>query len=101
MLGGDTIVVGAFEALKDSRSRKLTDDMFLPGVDGDNEALELIKAGGAYKLSIAFAWTLMQSLRLERRCRALPAPPAGSFKLRATPPRPCRKAAVDSPDLQS
>ena len=57
VLGGDTIVVGAFKALQDSG--KLTDDMFLSGVDGDNDALELIKAGGAYKLSIAFAWTLM------------------------------------------
>ncbi len=57
VLGGDTIVVGAFKALKDSG--KLTDDMFLSGVDGDNEALELITAGGAYKLSIAFAWKLM------------------------------------------
>ncbi|MEO5837352.1 MAG: sugar ABC transporter substrate-binding protein [Acidimicrobiales bacterium] len=57
VLGGDTIVVGAFKALKESG--KLTDDMFLAGVDGDKEALELIKAGGAYKLSIAFAWTLM------------------------------------------
>ena len=33
--------------------------MFLSGVDGDGEALDLIRAGGAYKLSIAFAWTLM------------------------------------------
>jgi ribose transport system substrate-binding protein len=57
VLGGDTIVVGAFKALKDSG--KLTDDMFLSGVDGDREALDLVKAGGAYKLSIAFAWTLM------------------------------------------
>jgi ribose transport system substrate-binding protein len=57
VLGGDTIVVGAFHALRDSG--KLTDDMFLSGVDGDKEALDLIKAGGAYKLSIAFAWTLM------------------------------------------
>ena len=57
VLGGDTIVVGAYKALKESG--KLTDDMFLSGVDGDKEALELIKAGGAYKLSIAFAWTLM------------------------------------------
>ncbi|MDP1793295.1 MAG: sugar ABC transporter substrate-binding protein, partial [Acidimicrobiales bacterium] len=57
VLGGDTIVVGAFKALKESG--KLTDDMFLSGVDGDREALELIKAGGAYKLSIAFAWSLM------------------------------------------
>ena len=57
VLGGDTIVVGAYKALKDSG--KLADDMFLSGVDGDSEALELVKAGGAYKLSIAFAWTLM------------------------------------------
>jgi ribose transport system substrate-binding protein len=57
VLGGDTIVVGAFKALRDSG--KLTDDMFLSGVDGDREALDLIKAGGAYKLSVAFAWTLM------------------------------------------
>ncbi len=33
--------------------------MFLSGVDGDQEALDLVKAGGAYKLSIAFAWSLM------------------------------------------
>ena len=57
VLGGDTIVVGAFKALKDSG--KLKDDMFLSGVDGDREALALVKAGGAYKLSIGFAWTLM------------------------------------------
>jgi ribose transport system substrate-binding protein len=57
VLGGDTIVVGAFKALQDSG--KLTDDMFLSGVDGDSEALELVKAGGAYKLSIGFAWGLM------------------------------------------
>lgn len=57
VLGGDTIVVGAYKALKETR--KLKDDMFLSGVDGDREALELVKLGGAYKLSIAFAWTLM------------------------------------------
>lgn len=57
VLGGDTIVVGAYKALKDSG--RLRDDMFLAGVDGDSEALALIKAGGAYKLSIGFAWTLM------------------------------------------
>jgi ribose transport system substrate-binding protein len=57
VLGGDTIVVGAYKALK--QSGKLTDDMFLSGVDGDREALDLVKQGGAYKLSIAFAWTLM------------------------------------------
>jgi ribose transport system substrate-binding protein len=57
VLGGDTIVVGAHRALKESG--KLSDDMFLSGVDGDREALALLKEGGAYKLSIAFAWTLM------------------------------------------
>ena len=57
VLGGDTVVVGAFKALRDSG--KLTDDMFLSGVDGDKAALDLVKAGGAYKLSIAFAWSLM------------------------------------------
>jgi ribose transport system substrate-binding protein len=57
VLGGDTIVVGAFKALKDSG--KLKDDMFLAGVDGDKDALDLIKQGGAYKLSIAFPWTLI------------------------------------------
>jgi ribose transport system substrate-binding protein len=57
VLGGDTIVVGAHKALHDSG--KLRDDMFLSGVDGDQEALDLIKAGGAYKLSIAFAWSMM------------------------------------------
>jgi ribose transport system substrate-binding protein len=57
VLGGDTIVVGAYKALQESG--KLTDDMFLSGVDGDKEALDLIKMGGAYKLSIAFAWSLM------------------------------------------
>lgn len=57
VLGGDTIVVGAYKALKESG--KLKDDMFLSGVDGDKEALALVTLGGAYKLSIAFAWTLM------------------------------------------
>lgn len=57
VLGGDTIVVGAYKALQESG--RLTDDMFLSGVDGDREALDLIKEGGAYKLSIAFAWSLM------------------------------------------
>ncbi len=57
VLGGDTIVVGAYQALQ--QTGKLRDDMFLSGVDGDQEALDLVQLGGAYKLSIAFAWTLM------------------------------------------
>ena len=57
VLGGDTIVVGAYNALRDAKM--LNDDMFLSGVDGDKEALDLVAEGGAYKLSIAFAWSLM------------------------------------------
>lgn len=57
VLGGDTVVVGAHEALR--KAGKLRDDMYLSGVDGDSAALALVQAGGAYKLSIAFAWRLM------------------------------------------
>lgn len=57
VLGGDTIVVGAYKALQEANA--LSDDMFLSGVDGDRDALALVKQGGAYKLSIAFAWELM------------------------------------------
>lgn len=57
VLGGDTIVVGAYKALQESG--QLKDDMFLSGVDGDMSALELVRQEGAYKLSIAFAWSLM------------------------------------------
>ena len=57
VLGGDTIVVGAYRALR--QSGKLTDDMFLSGVDGDREALKLVRQGGPYRLSIGFAWRLM------------------------------------------
>ena len=57
VLGGDTIVVGAYKALKAAGS--LRDDMFLSGVDGDSDALALVREQGAYKLSIAFAWRLM------------------------------------------
>jgi len=57
VLGGDTIVVGAYHALQ--QGGKLQPDMYLSGVDGDSEALALIKQGGPYRLSIAFAWKLM------------------------------------------
>jgi ribose transport system substrate-binding protein len=57
VMGGDTQVVGAYRALR--KSGKLTDDMFLSGVDGDREALQLVKQGGPYRLSIGFAWRLM------------------------------------------
>ena len=57
VMGGDTIVVGAYRALK--QAGKLTDDMYLSGVDGDSDALALVKQDGPYRLSIAFAWHLM------------------------------------------
>lgn len=57
VLGGDTLVVGAHRALQ--QAGRLTDDMYLSGVDGDSQALALVRAGGAYRASIAFAWRLM------------------------------------------
>ncbi len=57
VLGGDTLVVGAFRALK--QADKLSDDMYLSGVDGDSQALALVREGGPYRASIAFAWRLL------------------------------------------
>lgn len=57
VLGGDTLVLGALRALEQS-GRDLS-DVYLSGVDGDSQALEEVKKGGAFKASIAFAWQLM------------------------------------------
>jgi len=57
VMGGDSAVVGAYQAL--DQAGKLRDEMYLSGVDGDSQALSLVKKGGAYKASIAFAWKLM------------------------------------------
>ncbi|MBA2546373.1 MAG: sugar ABC transporter substrate-binding protein [Solirubrobacterales bacterium] len=57
VLGGDSAVIGAYQAL--DQAGKLSNDMYLSGVDGDSQALALVKKGGAYKASIAFAWKLM------------------------------------------
>jgi len=57
VLGSDTLVTGAFRALE--QTGLLTDDMYLSGVDGDANALELVKQGGPYRASLAFAWQLM------------------------------------------
>lgn len=57
VLGSDTLVTGAYRALE--QSGKLTDDMYLSGVDGDANALELVRRGGPYRASLAFAWQLM------------------------------------------
>jgi len=57
ILGSDTLVTGAYRALE--QAGKLTDDMYLSGVDGDSNALALVKQGGPYRASLAFAWQLM------------------------------------------
>lgn len=57
VLGSDTLVTGAYRALE--QAGKLTDDMYLSGVDGDSNALALVKQGGPYRASLAFAWQLM------------------------------------------
>jgi ribose transport system substrate-binding protein len=54
VLGVDTEVVGALRALQ--QSGKATDDMYLSGINGDQQALDLIAKGGPYKASWAFAW---------------------------------------------
>lgn len=57
VLGGDAAVVGAYNVIDEVG--KLTDDMYFSGVDGDGAALDLIREGGPYRASIAFAWQLM------------------------------------------
>ncbi len=57
VLGGDSPVVGAYKAIEQSGMDM--SQMYLSGVDGDKQALALIKEGGAYKASIAFPWQLM------------------------------------------
>jgi ribose transport system substrate-binding protein len=57
VLGGDTMVVGAFREM--DGSGKLSNDMYFSGVDGEKEALALVKANGPYRVSFAFGWRLM------------------------------------------
>ncbi len=57
VMGGDSAVIGAYQAL--DQAGKLENDMYLSGVDGDSQALALVKKRSAYKASIAFAWRLM------------------------------------------
>lgn len=53
VLGADTVVLGAYDAMK--AAGKLRDDQFFGGIDGEPDAVRLIKAGGAYKLSVSLA----------------------------------------------
>lgn len=57
VLGVDTEVLGALRALE--QSGKVSDDMYLSGIDGEPQALEEIKKGGPYKASWAFAWPVL------------------------------------------
>ena len=57
ILGGDTYCLGALSALK--AAGKVTDKMYISGIDGDDQALAEVRKGGAYKASFAFAYPLM------------------------------------------
>ena len=53
VLGADTVVLGALEALR--AAGKARPDQFLGGIDGEPEAIVEIKCGGPYKASISLA----------------------------------------------
>ena len=53
VLGADTVVLGAPEALR--AAGKARPDQFLGGIDGEPEAVAEIKKGGPYKASISLA----------------------------------------------
>lgn len=53
VLGADTVVLGAFAALR--TAGKARDDQFLGGIDGEPEAVAEIKRGGPYKASVSLA----------------------------------------------
>lgn len=55
VVGGDTWVLGALSAFEAAKVQGL-DDMFFSGVDGEKQALDRVKQGGAYKAS--FAWPM-------------------------------------------
>jgi ribose transport system substrate-binding protein len=57
IIGGDTYCLGALSALQ--AAGKAEPDMYLSGIDGDEQALAEIRKGGAYKASFAFAYPLM------------------------------------------
>lgn len=53
VLGADTVVLGALEALKEAG--KLRPEQFLGGIDGEADAVAEIKKGGAYRASVTLA----------------------------------------------
>jgi ribose transport system substrate-binding protein len=57
ILGGDTIVLGSLAAIK---AAGITNpDIYLSGVDGDQQAIAEVAKGGIYHASFAFAYPLM------------------------------------------
>lgn len=57
ILGGDTFCLGALSALQ--AAGKDRPEMYLSGIDGDEQALAEVRKSGAYKASFAFAYLLM------------------------------------------
>lgn len=57
VLGGDTLVLGALAAIE--AAGKVSENMYLSGIDGDAEALNKIRQGGIYRASFAFAYPMM------------------------------------------
>jgi len=53
VLGADTVVLGALEALR--QAGRAGPDQFFGGIDGEPEAVSEIKAGGPYKASVSLA----------------------------------------------
>lgn len=57
VLGGDTYVLGALSALEAANA--VRPEMYLSGIDGDEQALARVREGGVYRASFAFAYPLM------------------------------------------
>ncbi|RYE61519.1 MAG: sugar ABC transporter substrate-binding protein, partial [Oxalobacteraceae bacterium] len=53
VLGADTVVLGALAALREAG--KVRPEQFFGGIDGEPEAIEEIKKGGPYKVTISLA----------------------------------------------
>jgi ribose transport system substrate-binding protein len=53
VLGADTVVLGALAAVREAG--KIRPDQFFGGIDGEPEAVDEIKKGGSYKISISLA----------------------------------------------
>ncbi len=53
VLGADTVLLGALAAVREAG--KIRKDQFFGGIDGETEAVDEIKKGGPYKVSISLA----------------------------------------------